>query len=307
MEQITCNLCGNSTTTELYRFNNQPVVMCTQCSLVFLNPRLTAAEYVRHYTDSYQDVRHKITSLSQAVARLEAKGSYKQKQDRLQFFAGFINEHTKILEIGSGWGTFLKVLQDTYHCPVVGIEISALAAEVATKYYGLPIIQKPLEEYVAAIRGTETFDVIIMHHVLEHLLDPKVALSQIKSIMHENSYLYIAVPNVAAPDELLNTFFRLEHCYYFSPSTLARLLQDSGFLISKTYLDGKDMKMIVKKGNNHHQEQLPSGPTPVELMSLIKKRQQQEEIKQRVRAGAERLLGQKNFRILQKIIHSLGL
>ena len=55
---------------------------------------------------------------------------------------------------------------------------------------GINLIQGGLKKI------TGEFDIIILSHVLEHMIDPIVAFKKLKSHFKLNWYLYIEVPNV---------------------------------------------------------------------------------------------------------------
>jgi SAM-dependent methyltransferase len=75
-----------------------------------------------------------------------------------------------------------------------------------------------------------------MIYVLEHIGNPREFLSSIKKLLKPDGKLVILVPNIQ--DALVNLFeipeFRsfyycIEHLYYYSNRTLARLLEEEGF------------------------------------------------------------------------------
>jgi len=247
MEEVRCNYCKKQNTSEIYKNDKLCAVMCQDCSLVYLNPRLTAEEYKDYYNRLYQKDRHNILDYKQAVERLERRDSYGRKIKHLDYLQKFINKNDRVLEIGSGWGTLLKVLKDKIGCQVTGVEISELAARVGNEHYGLNIINKTFENFIES-ELQQKYNFIILHHVLEHFLDPAKVLEQIKSeLLEDDGYLYLAVPNVASPDEALDRFFRVVHCYYFSPLTIYKMLQSRGFKIIDIIIDSQDIKLVAKK------------------------------------------------------------
>ncbi len=87
------------------------------------------------------------------------------------------------------------------------------------------------------ITSTETFDVIIMSHVLEHITDLSAALKIVRELMKEETLLYIEVPGVKALHwdkwqyyrrDFLN-YFTLAHVWHFSLRTLVSVLELHGF------------------------------------------------------------------------------
>lgn len=253
MKYIQCLLCGCKDDFEIYTDARNRVVMCNHCTLVYLNPRMSDEEYRAFYKDSYQISRHEIHGYQEAVGRLEKKGSYERKIRRFEFFKDCLNEKSDVLEIGAGMGTLLKVIKDKVNCQVRGIEISELAARVANEYYNVPVTNGTLEEYIAQ-DAKKRFNFIILHHVLEHFTNPLSVLKQLNNILSNSGYLYIAVPNVASPDEPLDRFFRMVHCYYFTPLTLNKILTKAGWKIIKLDIGHQEIRIIAVKIYN----QLPA-------------------------------------------------
>lgn len=245
-----CNLCGQSDERQVYRDENLRVVMCRACSLVYLSPRPGEAEYENHYRRQYQASRHQIYDYDQAISRLGTKRSEEKKRKYLGEFASILDVRSRVLEVGAGWGTLLSLIRDRYGCEVSGIEPSELACEVAEKHYGLNVRNETFEEY-AKKNPKEKFTLIVLHHVLEHFLDPARALVAIKGMLEPEGKLYLAVPNVALPDEPLERFFRMEHCYYFTPWTLQCLLGNAGMMLTHFVLRSNEFCATVARTEDH--------------------------------------------------------
>lgn len=245
MEIIRCNLCGSHDERELYRSERFRAVICIRCSFAYLNPRMTQAEYTRYYEREYQHNRHALDSYEAAIERLTKKKSYERKKQLLPMI-GRLTSRSKVLEIGSGWGTLLKLIKDTWSCEVRGLEISSLAAEVSRAYYGVPTDTETLESFCAMNAGGDMrFDRIIMYHVLEHILDPRQALRDLVPLVAPGGRLFVAVPNLAWPDEDPSRFFRIEHCSYFTQETLARMLRAGGFEPERIITTATDIQAIA--------------------------------------------------------------
>jgi hypothetical protein len=81
------------------------------------------------------------------------------------------------------------------------------------------------------------FDVVLFGEVLEHLINPGLALANLREICERNpgSTLCITTPNAFSVACILSAIRDYElvhpdHYYYFSPTTLRKLLADSGFV-----------------------------------------------------------------------------
>jgi predicted SAM-dependent methyltransferase len=78
------------------------------------------------------------------------------------------------------------------------------------------------------------FDVVRLSHVLEHLPSPRKSLGKVHRLLRPGGLLWVEVPNAASLERRL--FHRHwchwdlpRHLYHFTPTTLVRLLRDTGF------------------------------------------------------------------------------
>ena len=92
-----------------------------------------------------------------------------------------------VLEVGCGAGEFLYRLSA---CAgrVVGVDINERAIAVA-RSKGLDVSNQPLSAM------TETFDMIFMFQVLEHLEAPGAFISELVGRLNPGGYMVLAVPN----------------------------------------------------------------------------------------------------------------
>jgi 2-polyprenyl-3-methyl-5-hydroxy-6-metoxy-1,4-benzoquinol methylase len=252
MNKITnCDLCGSSDIVEFYKgrdeyFSKKEVVfsVCEKCSLIFLNPRPSKEEYTEMYANVFQDKRRNLKTVNEAIDRLKLKGSYQNKEENLKYFKTIVDENSKCLEIGAGWGTLAKVVKDSIGCSVEVVEPSNLAAETAKEYYGLSVFNGDFDEYCERVGLEKKFDLIYSFHVFEHVLDPNDFLKKVNSLLSERGKLLLAVPDVTNPDQPNERFFHIEHCYYYSPNTIQLMLEKNGFKVDEVYRDKFDIKVV---------------------------------------------------------------
>lgn len=131
-----------------------------------------------------------------------------------------------VLDIGCGDGAFLSVFEDKRS---VGVEPSAKARELCVK--------KGLEVAPSILDINETFDIITLWHVLEHLPDLKGDLTAIKSLLSDQGRLFIAVPNCKSWDaEYYGEFWAgydvPRHVWHFDKESLESTLVSTGFVIA---------------------------------------------------------------------------
>ncbi len=128
-------------------------------------------------------------------------------------------ESTKILEVGSGLGYLTHSLRCAGY-NIVGMDISNTAVEQAKKTFGDYYFCADLFE-LAHIQP-ESFDVVILTEVIEHVNRPMDFIESIKQILKPGGYAIITTPNksVFPSDIIWATDLPPVHCWWFSEESL---------------------------------------------------------------------------------------
>ena len=140
-----------------------------------------------------------------------------------------IEKHTgvvkgRILDIGCGTGAFLCTME-TAGWQISGVEPEKDAREKAKQLYNLNVHDSELLFDFEA----ETFDVVTMWHVLEHVQDLHEYINQTKKLLTPNGSLFVAVPNYTCYDQSVYKSYWAgydvpRHLYHFSPDAMTSLL-----------------------------------------------------------------------------------
>lgn len=243
---LACALCGDSESNVLAHNNEARVVICKQCSLAFLSPRLSRDGYARFYREYFQDSRRSLATLDEAIQRLLRKGAYQNKMPIVEAFHGAIQTGDKGLEIGGGWGTLAKAFENVIGCSIEVVEPSPLAVRVAREYYGLTAYMGDGETFMRDSIGNKRYDFVLLIHVFEHVLDPNIFLESVKKTLKPNGKLLFALPDLSRPDEPSDKYFHIEHCYYYTPTTIELMLRKHEFKVCSVMQDANDMKIIAE-------------------------------------------------------------
>lgn len=149
-------------------------------------------------------------------------------------FAG----NLKVLEIGCGQGDRLiklkSLLENQFYLKIDCCDYSREAFEMANER-GLCAKLGGVELY----QDEGPYDVIILSHVLEHVVDISFFLEKIKKIGHDNTLIYIEVPGVldlknkVEYDYSYQNYSVLAHIYAFSLTTLSNVLCSKGYKLIK--------------------------------------------------------------------------
>lgn len=217
---VSCNLCSNNDSKKIFTMGKFSICRCPNCQLVFVNPQPTEKALEDYYNNQYAvDFKFYQRQVSQKSRRL------------LKLMRRFIPQGN-LLEIGCSYGCFLKKARQR-GWKVKGVEISPVASHFAREEYNLPVI-------TGSIRNTnftdKEFDSVVMWHVLEHDLDPKGLLEKIYRYLRSNGILALTLPNINSLSARILKGYWLDlippaHLYQFSPVTIEKLLQSSGFQI----------------------------------------------------------------------------
>lgn len=141
-----------------------------------------------------------------------------------------------VLDIGCGTGYFLDTLQQT-GWTTQGIEADEKARQFASTQFNLQVFAP---EKLSTLPSA-SFDVVTLWHVLEHIHDLGLYMSEIHRILKPDGVLIIAVPNYDSYDakhykELWAAWDVPRHLWHFTPKSLSFLAQRFKFQLQNHYL-----------------------------------------------------------------------
>lgn len=135
----------------------------------------------------------------------------------------------KLLEIGCGSGQMLKVMQNR-GWDVTGVDFDPKSVLAASKL-GLNVLQGDISQQDFP---AESFDVIVMSHVIEHLPDPIATLRVCHSLLRPNGKLIAITPNTTG---YIHRYFKQSslhldpprHLHLFRQKPLQHIALQAGF------------------------------------------------------------------------------
>ena len=104
------------------------------------------------------------------------------ENERGILFADWIGKNKKVLDLGGRDGTLTKHFINNNNVTLADIDENAL--EYAKKNYQIQILKVDLNQSLPILDNS--FDVVVMAEVLEHLPYPNITLSEIKRILKTN-------------------------------------------------------------------------------------------------------------------------
>jgi 2-polyprenyl-3-methyl-5-hydroxy-6-metoxy-1,4-benzoquinol methylase len=232
MPKAVCSICGKNDETRCYARNIErygsryDVYFCERCGVGFTVPFPSSAVLSRLYASgSYRSVDGtRFNSVLESLVRFFTAGRAR-KIRQIQGSRG------DLLDIGCGRGLFLDIMKkDGWR--VTGVEFNEETASYAKTVYEIEVITP---QAMMAVPD-ESYDVITLFHVLEHMQDPAAVLRTCSRLLKKHGLIVIAVPNISSLQAKLGkaTWFHLDipyHLHHFTLSGLRRLLSDNALKV----------------------------------------------------------------------------
>jgi len=243
MNEAKCPICSANTqklfeVQDRFKTTNQIFSLrkCLDCKTVFTFPSPNQEEIKKFYPRVYSWKKEYKTGglLSGFLRKLEEKYVYHLLEHDTKSLLKNVKQLGKILDVGCGTGTRLEVFRKTGLKDCYGIEPSDEAV-YAKNIKKLPVEQKSLTNLTSL---GDSFDIITLYHVFEHLDNPASHLKVIKKNLNLGGYLVIQVPNFGSFQAKIfgKKWFALDvprHYFHYTPETIARLLSQNGFEAKK--------------------------------------------------------------------------
>lgn len=200
------------------------VLRCAACDLNFLE----TWDDVRAVKALYQGDNYVFVHNTAQDARLPLK--FNEYEVRYAWVRPYLGRDKSLLEVGCGDGTFLRMVRNDVGI-VEGIELSPPQVE-RLRREGFTCYDTMLNEMPPPRR----YDIVCMFALLEHVPLVRSFLQALKSYIHQDTDIFIEVPNlndalVSGYDvpEYRTFYYRPVHLYYYTPKSLGLLLDQAGF------------------------------------------------------------------------------
>jgi SAM-dependent methyltransferase len=229
----TCPLCSAPTVverlraTDLIQFKPGSFELdeCTSCGHVFQNPRLSLEGLDFYYRDFYDGA----DSEALEIVFTADDTSYRGR-------AELVSAHVRPkrwLDVGAGHGHFCLLASTLL--PETRFEALDLSRSIADAERRQWVERAHLGLFPdLAEELTGAFDVVSMHHYLEHTRDPAAELKAAATVLEAGGYLCIEVPDPESAfgrwfGALWGPWFQPQHQHLLSVRNLVSLLGEQGF------------------------------------------------------------------------------
>ena len=247
MRELTpCCICGSSQSTVVFQATHAPTLgadnlpdpykahyrvnRCSQCGLQYSSPILDDAGVRALYengvitkSDDFQGTN---------VAAGESAGVQRTMQLYYKGIRPFLRGKEAFMEVGCDVGYLLDVARRDGFAQVYGCEPNPVARECAAKVPGAVVSDLFYEQWDLP---QAYFDALTLIHVVDHLVNPMEVLQKAQKELRPEGLIFAVVHNVDCVLAKLTGErfppFNLYHHYFFSKTTLRKLLEAAGFQV----------------------------------------------------------------------------
>jgi 2-polyprenyl-3-methyl-5-hydroxy-6-metoxy-1,4-benzoquinol methylase len=165
-------------------------------------------------------------------------------KNRTWVLLNWVGRDKRVLELGCSTGYMSKYMVQNQNCSVIGIELDRAAAQQAAKFCREVHVRNLNNADRFAGLDQQSFDVVLMGDVLEHLTDPRGVLIQIRKFLDHNARIVVCLPNVLhwlTRIKILLGHFDYEpsgtldytHLRFFTVKTSRELIEGAGYRVTK--------------------------------------------------------------------------
>ena len=238
-----CMICGSEELKRVYDFEEFHVLKCGYCKNAWRSNMYDENKINEIYCQSsYEDNPY----FSYDISTVHSLGNNRFKNfDRALKFLKKNGHKGRLLDIGCGSGAFLSMAKD-YGWELTGIEISSELSEVCRK--NVPNAEVINESFENSQLEPESFDLITMWDVIEHVIDPIDVITQIKGLLVKGGVALFCTPDesslLANIGKLLyNASWKYpalalhppNHTYFFSREGFGQMLKSLDLQILEHY------------------------------------------------------------------------
>lgn len=239
MKHYPCDFCGSNEYSVLFQGKDLmeqlpgefQMVSCNSCGLIRQNPRLEWVDLEKYYPPSHGSYKPLLPNSSSKIERVVSRYGHWKRVNLVYKYV----PSGDWLEVGCGSGLILQEALYRNNWRLKAIEPNQQVAKYVQDNLNIPVMPIPFEEYTAKV---ESFDVITMWDVLEHLPDPANALKKVNRLLRNDGVFIFQIPNYESWNRNIlknvwNGYDLPRHLYLFPKKPLHKLLTDSGFCVIK--------------------------------------------------------------------------
>jgi len=232
-ENIPCEVCGHderaivATNTDLFLGGKTEFSMheCLNCGVIYQHPRPTFSKMVEFYPSDYVAYTPSLHTESNLARFFRQYGLRK----RVKLIEQYV-QNGRLLDVGSATGDFLSVMSSQPDWQLIGVEPIHSAVAQSRNEVGVDVVEALLNDVPFA---PESFDVITMWDVIEHVYDPVKVVKQAAILLRPGGVLVVNYPNLGSIDRRLfgaawAGYDLPRHLYLFPTTLLNKIMKTAG-------------------------------------------------------------------------------
>lgn len=224
-----CLICGSD---RLRRFKARAsdttsptpvhIVECQDCIFAWQYPlSRTQEESIQFFENAYADMGQTQSDyfdpgLKRKIADLE-----------LGFVDGLPVRDRTLLDIGAGAGAFATVAAER------GWTVTAVDPTLDVERLSDNPMVTAVKGALEQVPDEQEFEIVTLWDVIEHVTDPSALIANATRRLKSGGWLLIETGNYKSADRLnggtSHWIYQLDHRWYFSPESIAALLNEAGF------------------------------------------------------------------------------
>lgn len=231
----TCPWCGHDglcqvlRTSDLYQHKPGTFTLdrCQACGHLFQNPRLSPAGLDFYYQDFYDGLGEAFMEAGFGTTKDSYRG-------RIAFMTR-VAQPRRWLDVGAGHGHFCALARQAWpEATFEGLDLNDAIAKAVRRRWLDRAHQGLFPEMAASLAGR--YDVVSMHHYLEHTGDPRAELDAAATVLTPGGHLLIEQPD---PDYGLRgvlgsawmCYLQPQHLHLVGLENLKVALKERGFVV----------------------------------------------------------------------------
>jgi len=243
-EEVECPICNSHKYNKKMTIDNFEYRECDCCKSIYNSPRLKG---------EVLDLMYKSGEYKTYFTKLTVPGQSLRKNvidvRKFRQVSSFSDVPGRILDVGCGAGSFLKVCQDS-GWEVYGVDPSESAVRVALDKYDIEIGQNYFETY----ETDKKFECITFWGQLEHLAEPMRGLEKAVGLLKNGGVIAFEVPSA---DSFLMKYLQnnkfspyryiesARHVIFFSRASIDKICSTFNLKLSYIESNGLDLQTIL--------------------------------------------------------------
>lgn len=232
---------GKYTESKLY--DPIRIYQCHQCGHVFNH--ITEDEAIlldEYYTVEYAPINIESVNSDGDIPGSKNKNTIERYEQLYSFIQPYLTEKSKILDIGCAIGGLLDYLSNKGLDNLFGIDLSNSYTRLCNTNHDIRTGSSDSIPF-----NDNSFDIVIMDQVLEHVHDLHMSMKEINRVMVKDAKLCVCVPNALDYNKFsffdFYWFLMKEHLNHFSHATLNTLGCTTGFTMIE-FRETQSLKMM---------------------------------------------------------------